>query len=312
MFHFRREEVVGRKVGFIVPEDLIASDELGWIQREIEREGVLSNFITRRIPKDGPEITVSLTRTVLHDDQGRVVGSTAIIRDVTAHMEAEQELARTSHLATLGELAATVAHEIKNPLTGIYTAIQILSRALEPDDPRKSVFDDIQGEIRRLDNTVQDLLGFARPSVPKPMPTDLATFIKESLEAPGVQAELARHRLELELPEACIVPIEASLILPAVNNIVVNAAQAMESAGTVRVSATEKDGFVTIAVSDSGPGIPADGLERIFEPFNTSKARGTGLGLSIARKNVEAHGGSVVAENPPGGGARFSISLPLK
>jgi signal transduction histidine kinase len=210
----------------------------------------------------------------------------------------------------VGELAAKVAHEIKNPLAGMYAAVQLLSRGMLPVESQREIFDDLAHEIRRLDETARDLLNFARPIVPKALPTPFASFLADQVESLMRQPEVARHSIELEVDPELEVSIDARLMGQVVSNLIHNAAQAMESKGSIHIRATVAQDLVTLEVADSGPGIPAAILERIFDPFFTTKSRGTGLGLSIAKKNVEAHGGTLEVDNPPSGGARFRISLP--
>ena len=310
MFQYSREEVLGQKVGFIVPRHLMDSRELEWLQRKIDQEGSIHNHVTQRVRKDGRELWVSLNRTALHDTDGQVIGSTATIRDITEHRRTEEELYRSRSLAIVGELAARVAHEIKNPLAGIYGALQLLARDLEPDDPRKEVFDNMGSEVRRLDETAQDLLRFARPVPPKPMPMELCSFVAALVDHLERQPEVREHDIQVDIDEGTIVPLDHRLLEQVIVNLVLNAAQAMDSPGTIRIGASRRGSKVAIEVSDTGPGIPHDQLNTIFDPFFTTKARGTGLGLAVARKNVEAHGGTIEAENEDGGGARFVITLP--
>lgn len=311
MFGYERDEVVGRKVGFIVPPDLLESGELARIQRLIEREGVLKNYVTRRITKEGRELRVSMTRTILQDRRGNVIGSTAIIRDITEQLRTEEELHQARQLAMVGEMAATVAHQVKNPLAGIYAAIQYLSRGLEESDEKKEVFENIGAEIRRMDDTIQDLLRFARPLPPHPAPTALRSVLEDLRESLSMNPEVARHELRIDVPAEYELELDEGMMEQVFQNLVLNAAQAMDEPGTIRVSATRDGDRVVVVVEDDGPGIPPELEGSIFDPFITSKVRGTGLGLSIARKNVEAHGGTIEVERGAGG-ARFRISLPLE
>jgi len=312
MFLFRREEVVGRRVGFIVPEDLLEAGELAWIQARIESEGALTNFLTRRVRKDGVVLPVSLTRTLLKDSQGRTVGSTAIVRDLTEQRRTEEQLHRARGLAILGELAATVAHEIKNPLAGIFATLQIIVRDLDEGDERREVLADVLHELLRLDETVQDLLRFARPVPPRPLPTDLGSFLRELVESLRRQPDVERNQVEVEAEEELIVPIDSRLLSQAFTNLILNAAQAMGSGGKLSIRVRRNGDSVLADFIDDGPGVAADQLEAIFDPFFTTKSRGTGLGLSIARKNVEAHGGSLRLEPGKGHGTHFRVELPLR
>ncbi len=314
MFQHRREDVVGRKVGFIVPADLLESDELGWLQRRIQEGGTVTNHLSRRVRKDGVELSVSITRSMLHDARGRPIGSTAIIRDISDQKRREEELGHARRMAMMGEMAATVAHEVRNPLATIHGTVQLLERRLggrlEPDDPARRSFDRIQGEIRRVDEIVEDLLRFARPGPPQTARRRIDGLIRDLLESLEGQADLARHEVSVEVEEGLCATLDDRLIGQVLANLVLNAAQAMPERGAIRVAASCRGDRVVIEVSDSGPGIEPEVLSRVFDPFFTTKRRGTGLGLAIARRNVESHGGEIRVESRPGGGTSFRVELP--
>jgi len=311
MFGWTREEVSGRRIGFLLPSDLIESDELGMLQGKLDRREPVRNFITRRVRKDGVELWVSLTRTLLHDSQGAVIGSTATLRDITEQKRVEDELAKARTLAVIGELAAKIAHEIKNPLAGIYGAVHVLARQLEPGDARRSVLESVQREIHRLDDTVLELLNFARPDGARTRPVALRNFIEDVAEPLRAQFAPQNIVIETDVDAGLIVPLDAKLGGQVLSNLIVNSAQALQGPGVVRVEALRREGEVEVRVLDNGPGFPPESLAKVFEPFFTTRSRGSGLGLAIVRKNVRSHGGHVVAENRPEGGACVRFTLPL-
>jgi len=311
MFQYSNAEVVGRRVGFLVPADLLEAGELEWIRSRIDADGSLANFMTRRIRKDGSVRWVSLTRSILHDTTGRVVGSAAVFRDITEERQVRAELARASGLAILGEMSVTLAHQIKNALAGIYAAIQVLSRGLAAGDERRDVFDEIGHEIKRLDETALDLLRYARPAPLERSPTDLRSWLEATIASISLLPEVRRHRIEVDALEGLVVPLDVELMSQVIRQLVLNAAQAMEKPGEIRLSVAKANGSVEIVVADTGVGIPEGRLEAVFQPFYTTKSQGTGLGLSIARKNVEAHGGSIGVESEVSRGSRFRIRLPV-
>jgi PAS domain S-box-containing protein len=311
MFQFTREEVVGRPVGFILPQDLQESGELAWIRSQLAAKEPVVNFATRRVRKDGTELQIELTRTVLHDRRGRVVGSTAILRDVTAQRRAELELRHRRELALVGELAAKVAHQIKNPMAGIYATVQLLARKVEVEDSRREMFDDVLSEIRRLDEIVKDLLRYARPVAPRKATVELQSFLGDLLQSLDRHPEVHAHRLVLEAPTELCAALDAAQMIQVIENLVLNAAEAMARSGTITLRAYSDDGALCIEAEDTGPGIPAESRERIFEPFFTTKTSGTGLGLAITRKHVEAHGGTIAVHAGANGGALFRLRLPL-
>jgi two-component system, sporulation sensor kinase E len=312
MFQYGREEILGRRVGFLLPKDLLENDELGRIMVKITRDGSLSNYVTRRVRKDGEVRWVSLTRSVLHDSQGAVIGSTAVFRDITDQRRTEEELFRSRGLAMVGEIAANLAHEIKNRLTGIYAATQLLSRSIPPADPRRAVFSDVGQEIKKLDETAKDLLRFARPVPPKRTPTDVHGFLVQVIQSLERSAQVHMHDIALDVQPNLLANFDPDLMGQVFSNLVLNAAQAMEKPGRIEIKARRTNGDVEFDVTDNGPGISPETMASLFRPFFTTKSQGTGLGLSIARKNVELHGGTIQVETEIGKGSRFHIRMPVE
>jgi two-component system NtrC family sensor kinase len=236
-----------------------------------------------------------------------------------------QRLAHAERLASLGELAASVAHEIKNPLAGIAGAIRILAEDMPARDPRKEIMGEILAQIRRLDGTVRDLLTFARPGGPELGPCALHQVLDRVLLVLAEDPSAANVRVVREY-QSDLPPVSADgkLLEQVFFNLLLNAVQAMGGHGTITLrtalgeaSATWADGaplgrHVEVRVIDTGPGIPAHLLREIFTPFFTTKPRGIGLGLAITRRIVEDHGGRIGGENLPGQGAVFRICLPLE
>lgn len=310
LFQYSRDEVLGRKIGFLLPRDLMEGGELDRIQRTLDAEGCLCNYVTRRVRKDGSERWVSLTRSVLHDTGDRVIGSTAVFRDVTEERRTQEELSTARAMAVVGEMSVTLAHRIKNGLAGISGAVQILARGLPAGDPRLEVYSEIRREIGRLDETSRDLLRYAAPGPLRREETDLRAFLESLIDLLEQFPAVGRHEIEIRAAGDPCGSIDRGSIGQAIQCLVLNAAEATEGSGKIVLSAEATEGAVEIAVSDAGPGIPESMLPSIFQPYFTTKAQGTGLGLSIARKSVEAHGGTLRAENRAGGGARFTIRIP--
>ena len=310
MFGYQRDEVLGRNIRFLIPADLLKSGELSHLKRVCAEEGVLSNYTTRRLRKDGRTIWVSLSRTVSLDRHGREVGVVATMRDITAQREREQELERSRSLALVGELAAKIAHEVKNPLAGIYAALQVLEGQLDTTDPRREVFESVGEEVMRLNDLTHELLSFARPPLPKLHKADLHEFLVDLVSDLEGLSMASPGEIELDgLERGLIVPFDRVLCEQAFKNVILNGLQANAGQGKVRISSRRHEGTVAIDVADAGPGIPWERRSSVFDPFFTTKSRGTGLGLSIAKKNVEAQGGSVRLRSHSGRGAIFRIEL---
>ena len=241
--------------------------------------------------------------------------------DMVAQLKASREeiqrlhqtqMSRAEHFATLGELAAGLAHEIRNPLAGIAGVIEIVSRDLPPNSPARSVIKDAKEEALQINRILSDLLETARPKPPQFRISDLCTTAEHAVMFARQQAITSRIAIELEVSGTIpLVEHDPSQINQVLLNLLLNAIQAMEHPGTVRVSLENDDDAVLITVADEGKGIPAENLPNIFRPFFTTKGQGTGLGLSLARRIVEAHGGHIEVASEVGKGSRFTIRLPI-
>ncbi len=224
--------------------------------------------------------------------------------------EAQDQLVRKERLATLGQLASSVGHELRNPLGVITNSVYVLE-ALLPDAPPKvrEYFGILRAQVRQSERIIGDLLDFARVRPPQRIPVRLETLVEEQVRRaavpPGIRIERAFP------PPAVVVQADPQQIGQVVFNLVVNAVQAMNGPGGVlTVSARRHEGRVRVEVRDTGPGIPPENLERVFEPLFTTKARGIGLGLAVSRMLARAHGGDTSVASQPGRGAAFTLDLP--
>ncbi len=227
----------------------------------------------------------------------------------------EMEMARRERLAALGDVAAAFAHEVRNPLNAVSMGLQRLRAefAPEPAADYARFVDVMQGEVRRLNAIVEQFIALARPLPLTPGPVALDDVLRELAALVEGQARTAGVTVRLALPPT-LPPLVADRdrLKQVLLNLVVNALQAMSAGGTLTLRAEAGRDHVAVAVTDSGPGIPAEALTRIFDPYFTTKAGGLGLGLTIARRIVEAHGGSLEAESQPGRGTTFHVRLPRR
>ncbi|MGH7282329.1 MAG: two-component system sensor histidine kinase NtrB [Polyangiaceae bacterium] len=255
---------------------------------------------------------------------GRICGVVGVNIDVTAMKTAEAELARAQkelvhreRLAALGELAAVVAHEVRNPLASIFNSLSSLRRQLTLSGDVAILFGILEEEAERLNRTVGDLLNYVRPLEPERRAEDLVELTRDALRQAMSAAPPGRPSIDAEISAKTeIAPFvgDPVLLRVALVNLLVNAVQAMPDGGRLIVDldcARERDReAVSITVRDTGRGIPADELSRVFEPFFTTRASGTGLGLALVRRIVEAHDGTVTVASDPPRGASFTIVLP--
>lgn len=221
-----------------------------------------------------------------------------------------RELERRNRLAALGEMAAGLAHEIRNPLGGIQLYVSLLQQDLADRPEALGVTQKILSGVKRMEQIVSQVLHFSREMNAHPEPCDVVHVVREAVELAQSKAhDKPGVSVLCDTPESLEATIDARLISQAVLNLTQNAIDAVGEAGTVTVTLRPAGDKLSLVIEDTGPGIPADILDRIFNPFFTTKDDGTGLGLSIVHRIVEAHAGVIQAANKPEGGARFEIRL---
>ncbi|HLV87744.1 MAG TPA: ATP-binding protein [Candidatus Sulfotelmatobacter sp.] len=223
------------------------------------------------------------------------------------------QMSRAEHLATLGELATGLAHEIRNPLAGIAGVIEIIGRDLPASSPARAVVKDVRQEIARINHIVTDLLQTARPHPPKVRKSDLNTTVEHAVML-GRQQALSKS-VEITLtkdPSLPEVEHDSDQVHQVMLNLLLNALQAIDNDGKVSVTVRPLGAMAAVEVSDNGRGIPPEALPNIFRPFFTTKGEGTGLGLSLARRVVEDHQGRIDVVSTVGEGTTFTVVLPLQ
>lgn len=226
-------------------------------------------------------------------------------------LEFEQRISESEHLATIGQLAASLAHEIKNPLAGISGAIQVLGAELNDGHPHKEIIAEALRQIDRLDAAVRDLLLYARPKQPSLRREDVSQIVAHALILLRQEPAFLPVRVRCEgLTEQHWALVDETQIKQVITNLMINAAHACEDGGSVECRISKHGDKVRLVIEDDGVGMQPHVLARAFEPFYTTKARGTGLGLAICRRIVETHQGTIEVESEPGMGTRVTIELP--
>jgi signal transduction histidine kinase len=228
------------------------------------------------------------------------------------------QMSRAEHLATLGEMATGLAHEIRNPLAGIAGVIEIIGRDLPSSSPARAVVKDVRQEIARINHIVTDLLQTARPHPPTVRKSDLNTTVEHAVML-GRQQAMAKS-IEIELHKDSSLPEvehDGDQVHQVLLNLLLNALQALDSSATshhgkITVTVRSQGNAAVVEVSDNGRGIAPDHLPNIFRPFYTTKGDGTGLGLSLARRIVEDHHGRIDVSSAPGKGTTFAVILPFQ
>ena len=261
--------------------------------------------------KDGHPYWVDTTIVPFLDERGKPFQYIAIRADITARKQAEERLRAAGGAGAVGQMAAVVAHEVRNPLAGIKGAMQVLIGRRGKDDQELPVLRDIVARVDSLNDLISDLMVFARPRPPQLADVELRHLVaRRHHDGPSRSVVPGRCtcRVEGEAPPRCTA--DAELVRGTLLNLLLNAGQAMSGRGRWWSALTRADGKVVIAVADNGPGIPEALRAQVFEPFFTTKARGGGLGLAIARRTAEIHGGDLTLECPPGGGTIVTLTLP--
>jgi len=311
LFGYPASDVVGRNVSMLMPSPY----------RE-EHDGYLAAYLTTgkaKIIGIGREIAGQRrdgTTFPLHLSVGEMtVGGerqfTGILHDLTARVHVEEQLREQTALARLGEMAAVIDHEVKNPLAGVRGAIQVIGGRLPPESKDALMVKEIVTRIDALNELMKDLLLFARPPQPRPAPVEIDALVAGTATLLSVDPALKQVEVQVE-GSAPPLMADAELLRIVFMNLMVNAAHAMQGRGTIRVSLSATGDTCRIAFSDSGPGIPIEIREKIFTPFFTTKARGSGLGLVTAKRLIEAHRGSISIECPPAGGTTVTVHLPAQ
>jgi signal transduction histidine kinase len=235
---------------------------------------------------------------------------TGILHDLSARIRMEEKLREQNALARLGEMAAVIAHEVKNPLAGVRGAIQVIGGRLPKESKDAAIVKEILTRIDALNELMKDLLLFARPPQPRLAPVDLAGLIQTTADLLSTDPAIRGVAIQVAGVGAPVIG-DAELLKILFQNLIVNGAQAMQGHGAIHVTLESTDGVCRVSVRDGGPGVPPEVLEKIFTPFFTTKSRGTGLGLPTAKRIVEAHGGSIAITSVQGAGTTVELSLPL-
>jgi two-component system, LuxR family, sensor kinase FixL len=310
LFGYMEAELLGRNVSVLMPPPY-----------RDEHDAYLARYLATGVQKiigSGREVTGRRrdgSTFPFHLSVGEMVTGderrfTGILHDLTARVRMEQQVREQAALASLGEMAALIAHEVKNPLAGIRGAVQVIGGRLPADSRDAAVAKEIVARIDGLNDLVKDLLLFARPPRPRLQPVNLRALVSSTASLLAEDPAVAGVRVDVH-GTARPVMADSELLKIVFVNLLVNGAQAMQGKGVIQVSVVSVDSQCQLSFHDSGPGIPADIREKIFTPFFTTKPAGSGLGLPTAKRLIEAHAGTIRIECPADGGTTVTVHLPV-
>jgi len=312
MFGWPSAELVGQPFAVLLPEEELARGEIDWMRRTTIAQGSIRDYETRRKTRDGRIIDVSITRTAVYDDSGNLIGYSAILRDISDRKRIERQLLTAERLATAGQVAAGVAHEIGAPLTAISVAVDHMLQSRCNFCGGGEEMQVLLSQTDRIAKLARRLVNLAKPAGLVFTPTSVNEVVEQATSL--VQPQLGRHRIRLELelsPDLRAIHADEAQLQQVLINLFLNAQRALAETGGVLKVTTAASGTdaVEILVSDNGPGIAEADLPHIFTPF-FSRSGGTGLGLALAAQIVKAHRGTIDVASRLGKGATFIIRIP--
>ncbi len=243
---------------------------------------------------------------------GETIQVIQYIKDVTDRMKLQQQLREVEHMTGIGQMAASVAHEIRNPLIAVGGFARQLHEDMDPDDPRREHTRIILEEVTRLEQILREQLTLERHLQPVMRPVDVNQILRDVRKLLSHGLLSSQTQLVGDLRDGLPVTMgDANQLKQAFLNIIGNAIQSMKDGGTVTVTSEQRGDDIIVRISDTGPGIPSDVMSKLFVPFFTTRKSGSGLGLAVTRRIVENHGGEITAESEPGIGTSFIVRLPI-
>ena len=295
--------------------DVVHGEDAGQVKEAIEKALHSPGFAEQReyriVCRDGTTRWVHAAAKCTCDASGAPAFAEGAIYDITELKEMQERVARAEHLASIGEMGASIAHEIRNPLAGISGAVQVLAQSVGEEDERKPVFREVIEQVARVDGTVRSLLAFAKPWAPEKQPTLVRAVLESAVKEAEKHPSFERVEFAVGADPHLEANLDAGLLQQVLRNVLHNAAEAMPEGGRIRLGADTSAAVLRITVSDSGAGMPPEIEDKVFQPFFTTRTHGIGLGLAVCRQIMEAHGGTVSLSSVPGQGTVVLIEIPV-
>lgn len=314
MFGYSKDEVIGSDFNFLIPDYLLKEGEGDYLINEVKKKGFLANHETDRVTKDGNIINVSVTRFAIFNEK-KPIGSVGIIRDITKLKTLQKELKEKENLALIGEVVSSIAHSLSNPLNIISGNADYLLLEKKETDPEYEEIRTIAEEAGRITRSLRSLLNFSRPLATDKSKININNIIDEVLKkikfSTGNEEIVINTDLDREIP---LINADRAQIEEVIINLVTNSIQSFSGPGQINLKTSKKGSSVLLSVIDNGPGIPEENLDKIFQPFFSSKGygKGTGLGLPIVKRIIEEHGGTIEVDSELDRGTDFKISFKVE
>jgi PAS domain S-box-containing protein len=318
IYGYTAKEITGKSIKQLIPEDILKKGEIEFLNKESVNKGFVKNYITDRIRKDGKRITVDITRTAIKDVNGKIIGYSAIVRDITKNLEIQEKLIKSERLSIVGKMAAQVAHEIRNPLSSIMLNLELIEDELEEVNGNakteiESHLNTINNEVEHLNNLTDDYLSFVRMPVLNREHVNLYSIVNDVINLMSGMTNsknIEIHILRKEIPNVYIDKLQ---IKRACLNIVKNAIEAMDKGGKLKIwcNIVKKRNYISLNFKDSGEGIKKKSLKKITEPFYTTKLTGSGLGMHITSQIMKEHKGFLKIHSVYKKGTIIRLVFPL-
>ncbi len=313
IYGLRRDQAIGRRITEVFQSSMLHTLLEMMERSEWETGAPVNVYKFRARAVDGRNLTLNISLAALQSRSAEVEGTLVAIEDVTERVLLEEQLQQTEKLSSIGLLAAGVAHEVNTPLTGISSYSQMLMQQIPETDPRHQLLEKIHRQTSRASAIVNNLLNFSRVSDARLVPVDLHRVIDDTIQL--LEAQLRNTDIEVlrtYLENLPAIPGNAAKLQQVFMNLILNARDAMPHGGRLEIATDADDDAVVISFHDSGIGIPAEHLAKIYDPFFTTKqiGKGTGLGLAVSYGIIQDHGGHISVESKPGTGTLFKLTLP--
>ena len=318
IFEYKKDEVLGKPFSILLTKSDIESGAFDQLKKTLKKNGYVKGLEAKRVTRSGKEITCNVTWTNLKDISGNVIGSSAIIRDISAEKLLFERVLYNERMSALGELAASLAHEIKNPLNSMIINLEVLKGLVlsvpgELSDKTTKYTKIISSEIERLDKVIKGFLNFAKPITFESKKIDIARILDNLVALISHQAIKAKVEIQKEYKESgYYIAGDEDQLKQSILNLLLNSIQAMPDSGMLKIKAerTDRRKNIAVSISDTGHGIEEKNQKKIFDLYYSTKEKGSGFGLPIVKRIVSSHQGEISVESEVNKGTTFLLKFP--